>query len=192
MNKLVVSIGAFNRKLLDDRLSDGWTVVHYEPNPLLHASYNHEDNPHFTLVKKAVCAKAGIVPLQVVKKHRENDILDLSATTTYITEKIARDAEYKHIQFFDVEAVTLTDVLAPFEEVDELNVNCEGEEVRLMLETPMETLLKCKMMLVEYHGFVEFIGITKDQVQQCNDRLWPHFDHGMPKKWSWNWRYIRR
>lgn len=174
MGNLIVSIGDFNREELAEKLSDHNLdrLILYEPNPLVYETYIGLSDK-LTVIEKAVRAEPGHCRLFVIERKESPG--DLSPTSTAYKGQVL-DLNYKLRRVIDVACVSLSAVLSTWREVDELYIDCEGEEISLIQETPIELFKRCKFIEVSFHAFVAFHGITTEQISDCCMRLRQYFD----------------
>lgn len=71
----------------------------------------------------------------------------------------------------EVLSTSMASVLSRFDRVRELWLNCEGAEIDILMNTPMDLLARCAYISVEFHRFSTFLNITNGDVMSCVDRL---------------------
>ena len=163
MKNVIISIGAFSAQQVIDTLQAGRSVVAYDPRRAMCEAYSEIRDPNFKWFPFAVSGEAGRAAFY---EHGG------SSTVLPMT-----DCPFKIDDTYDVEVVSMRSVLSEYPEVQHLTMNCEGSEVSIILDTPIELLARCRGVGVEFHRFCEYLSVTNEDVRRCIDKLSGRFRH---------------
>ena len=171
MLKVAISIGHFKVKDVIEYLDKGFIVVAYDPRKDVYEKYLDITEHYFTPSPCAVMANSNTdeITLKIIRDKLVSDDMgserDLSSST-YQKEKF-EDNRYYVVDEYSVKAVSIHSVLEKFEEIEELHINCEGEEVPMIMENPVDLFLRCKKIYVEFHCHCSHLKMTKQMVLEC-------------------------
>ncbi len=172
----VLSIGWFTKadiiRLLEFR--DNIDIVAYDPCEEVIREYRSIASPRLKAECLAVEAEAGAVKLFVDPHNRG---------ATSIKRGSAEDT-------IEVSAVTFSDVIARHGEFDYVYINCEGCEIPLILSTPIETLLQCAVIFVQFHRFIDLVSDT--DIEECLSKLKTRFDFKIIEPRYPNYKFVRK
>lgn len=164
MDKTIISIGHFTDKDIRDRLGKSDVRIYaYDPQPDVCQEYSEIKNGRFTYYQLAVHddLRAGYGVLVWPKSHHR-----VSCTTCMRW----REDFWKRGVLgwaYPVKVVSLASILAGHESIDELHIDCEGAEIDMLLNTPIELLEKCRLIWVEFHNHSKVVNVTYDDIEQC-------------------------
>lgn len=163
MRPIVISIGAFSPVQASDQLKAGHHVIAYEPRRDVCEEYAKIQSTDFEWSQSAVSGKNGTM---VLHQHEgASTILSLG------------DCPFQIDDEYEVSVVAMSDVLSPHPEIHRMSLNCEGSEISILTETPIELLARCKNIDVEFHQFCAYLHITDEDVQKCISKLRYDFIH---------------
>jgi hypothetical protein len=74
-----------------------------------------------------------------------------------------------------IKTISMRDILSKYSKVKELWLNCEGSEIPIIMNTPLELLGKCEYIMCEFHRFSSFLNISEGDVLKCIEKLSPLF-----------------
>ena len=180
MLKVAISIGHFKVKDIIEYLNKGFIVIAYDPRKDVYKKYLEITEHYFTPSPCAVMANSitDEIILKIIRdKQVSNDMgseRDL-ASSTYQKEKF-EDNRYYVADEYSVKAVSIRSVLEKFDEIEELFINCEGEEVPMILENPIDIFLRCKKIYVEFHCHCPHLKMTGQMVSECVKRWEKDFE----------------
>ena len=156
-NTTVISVGSMSPQQVRATLNSGRIVVAYEPRKEIYEAYTKIKHSRFTCFPCAVSGKAGTT---ILHEHGgASSICDMSLPHYHI------DDEY------EVEVVAMSDILLKYNGVRTLNLNCEGSEMSILMDTPIELLMRCKHIDVEFHQNCPYLNISKEDVMACVKKL---------------------
>jgi FkbM family methyltransferase len=161
MKPIVISIGSFSAQQVIDTLANNLIVVAYDPRLAMCEAYSKINNINFRWFPQAVSGKAG--KLTLYEHGGSSTVLPMTNCPFQIDD------------VYDVDVVAMTDVLLPYESVEHLSLNCEGSEISIIMDTPIELLARCKNIGVEFHHFCDYLDISDVDVQQCVTKLEERF-----------------
>ena len=177
-NKIIISIGALSPQQVKDTLIDGRFVVAYEPRKEIYEAYTKINDSNFTCFPHAVSGKAGTT---IFHEHGgSSTICDMSLPHYQI------DDEY------EVEVVAMGDILSKYNGVRTLYLNCEGSEIPILMDTPIELLMRCKHINVEFHQNCPYLNISKEDVMACVKKLEEKFQANLVSKENPYYTFVRR
>lgn len=143
----VLDIGAYSGYSALYFACNDCDVAAFEPGPAFsNLKYNIENNDYnITIFEKAVSSSDGKIGLE-----------GGSESTLAVSEEEG-----------DIECISLEKAIevSGFDEVDLLKLDCEGEEVPIILESPKKVLREFSWMFIEYHsveGKADIIETLKD------------------------------
>ena len=174
MLNTVISIGHFKVKDIKEYLDKGFIVVAYDPRKDVYKKYLEIINQYFIPSPCAVVAGSVMdkINLKIIRDGLvSNDMgteRDL-ASSTYQKGQI-EDTRYFLANEYSVETVSIRSVLEKFDEIEELFINCEGEEIPIIMENPVDLFLRCKKIYVEFHCHCSFLNQTKEMVLECVEK----------------------
>jgi len=169
MRKIYLSIGALQAKGIQGHLIAGYKVIAYEPEKRAFAAYQNlkELKPiafnHFMCFNQAVGSYEGTATLQISGGG------DGGCSTILQTP-------VNHYDEYTVKVVSLKSILEPLEEVEIMNINCEGSEIDIILGTPIEFLVRCKNISIEFHKHYEMLKQTDEMIESCIKKLQERFE----------------
>ena len=144
-NDTIIDIGAHKGVFVGfaaKRTGNLITAIEPDPENFRHLENFVRDNKieNVKLKKIAVDIKSGITTLYQSQSSSRNTILGADQLSGVpLTESIS------------VEALSLSDLLAPFTTVDYLKMDCEGAEVDILTNAGDETIRKIKRLVAEVH-----------------------------------------
>jgi FkbM family methyltransferase len=155
------------------KFRDDIDIVAYDPCVEVIQEYKSISSSRLKVECQAVEAKSGIAKLFVDPTNR-------GATTTKGSLE----------NTIEVSAVTFSDIIAKYGQFDYVYINCEGSEIPIILTTPMETLLKCSVLFVQFH---RFIGLVSDSdIEQCLKKLKNDFEFKIIEPQYPNYKFIQK
>ena len=156
------------------KFRDHIDIVAYDPCEEVIQEYKSISSSRLKAECQAVEAKSGIANLFVDSRNR-------GATST----KRGSLADT-----IEVSAVTFSEVIVRHGQFDYVYINCEGSEIPVILTTPMESLLKCSVLFVQFH---RFIGLVSDSdIEQCLKKLKTDFDFKIIEPRYPNYKFVRK
>jgi len=187
MKKLAISIGAFRaRPVLDypsveGYLAKGFKVLAFDPRKDVYEEYLEIENEDFQAFQMAVVAtvKESEAVLKILKgreiRWKSNRIGDWFMGSTLRCDKKHNFAESKEYQGivdkYLVKVIPFCPILEAYHEVEELHLLCEGEEIPIILETPIELFLKCRIIVSDFPWTYPHLHQTKEMENQCVEKL---------------------
>jgi len=162
MNNTVISIGAFQKHVILNYVNTDYRLIVYEPNKTFFKEYdNLKEFSNIEFHQKAVASKAG---RQMFYEHEGCSTLYKPIPPAFLCED-----EY------EVEVVSMTDILEEQDKVWSMQINCEGAEFDIIMNTDIQLLLKCYLISIEFHAFCEYFKFTEKDVKKCADKLQLHY-----------------
>lgn len=161
MKPIIISIGAFSPLQALDSLQGNHHVVVYEPRGDICEGYSKIEMPDFEWYQ---CAVSGIEGRMIFHQHEGSSTILPVTNCPFVI-----DDEY------EVDVVAMSDVLSPYPVVHRMSMNCEGSEISIIMETPIELLARCKSIDVEFHKFCDYLSITNEDVQRCVSKMEKRF-----------------
>lgn len=174
MDKIVISIGHFKVKNVEDYLNKGFTVIAYDPRKEVYVNYLKIINKRFHPFDFAVLADEGKTSINL-RVIRDKALLDNLGTDCFLGSSTYQKGEIGGERFtlmseYSVKAVSLISVLNKFTEIEELHINCEGEEIPMIMNNSVDLFLRCKRIYVEFHCHVSHLNMTEQMVAKCVER----------------------
>lgn len=171
MLKTIISIGHFKVEDIKKYLSKGFMVVAYEPRKDVYKKYLEIDEHYFVPQPFAVVANSTVdkIGLKIIRDRLVSDDMGTErdlASSTYQKEQF-EDTRYFLADEYFVKTVSIHSVLEEFDNIEELFINCEGEEVPIIMENPVDLFLRCKKIYVEFHCHVPYLNMTEQMVLKC-------------------------
>ena len=157
MESIVISIGSFSAEQALMELGSSRTVVAYDPRRAMCEAYSKINDPKFRWFPQAVSGKAG--KLTFYEHGGSSTVLPMT------------NCPFEIDDVYEVDVVAMADVLLPYADVERLSLNCEGSEISIIMDTPIELLARCRSIGVEFHHFCDYLNISNEEVQQCVDKL---------------------
>lgn len=185
MKKVVISIGSFRAKDVEEYLSKGFEVVAYEPRKDIYEKYLKINRENFFPYNFAVVADESVksIILKIIKGRKLKEGFEESdwyvGSSTYCGEEANFEDSWQFegiVDKYPVKAVSIHSVLAEYKKIEELHFNCEGEEIPIILKTPIELFLKCKTIVVDFHWAHPHLNIPKEEGLKCLDKLSEYFE----------------
>jgi len=166
-SKILLSIGSVTKQEAIDYIKQGFIVHAYDPRIDVFQDY--------LFVQKQY---GNIYPYKLAVSDFNGEA-DLSyhhngAATISLPGKI-------HPRSYVVPVVSMASILEQFKHVDFLLINCEGTEIPIVLNTDLSLFKKCSRIDVSFHHFVPYLKITKEQIQQCLDKMGKSFHYTLVK-----------
>lgn len=172
----ILSIGWFVKndilKLL--RFRGNIYIVAYDPCAEVVREYKSLVSPRLEVECEAVEGQSGMARLFVDPANR-------GATST------RRGTSDNTIE---VPAVTFSEIIAKYGEFDFVYINCEGSEIAILLTTPVETLLQCAVIFVQFHKFIGLVSNT--DIRNCINKLEAYFDPELIEANYPNYKFVRK
>jgi FkbM family methyltransferase len=172
----VLSIGWFTKndiiKLL--RFRNNIHIVAYDPCQEVLQEYKSIESSRLKVEGEAVEAGRGIRKLFIDSSNR-------GATST------KRGPLENTV---DVSTLTLSDVIAKHGEFDYVYINCEGSEIPIILNTPLEVLLQCAVLFVQFHKFLGLV--SESEIEQCINKLKTHFNYKVIEERYPNYKFVQK
>lgn len=173
---VILSVGAFSKDTLECwQAHSPVLVVDYEAGPDTFKGKKPLEGNNGKAIGKlelhpeAVTDKNGVMILYKFKGGPLGDSIypkwqkDISKSEYF-------DGEVK------VKTVSMASILRTFPVVRECYMNCEGSEIPILLNTPLNLLGRCQYLCVEFHRFSSFLDISNGDVLRCVERLRPLFN----------------
>ena len=152
---LCVSVGAFTADEALSLINDSTLLYVFEPNP---------DARNLYIEKFAGYDNVNIRPEAISSKHMTSKF--------YLSGKASSLIPTKECDTIDVEVIPLVEVIDEIitnnsEAKKVLAMNCEGAEIDIIENTPMESLEVFDIISIEFHPHVSL----QVEIQQCIDKL---------------------
>jgi FkbM family methyltransferase len=161
MKPIIISIGAFTPLQAFDSAKAGHHVIAYEPRRDTCEEYSKIQIPGFEWYQ---CAVSGKVGKTILYQHEgASTILPMTNCSFKIDEE------------YEVDVVAMSDILSAHLGVHRMSLNCEGSEISILMETPIELLARCKNIDVEFHQCCTHLNITDEDVQKCVSKMRQRF-----------------
>lgn len=194
MTKTVISIGHFKVKDVKEYLESGYAVIAYDPRKDVYRDYLKISNERFFPFDIAVMAgdtKTEVI-LKVIRDNRPSCVGTdryLSSSTYY--KEGADGPRWILTDEYLVKAVSIRSILEKFSEIEELYINCEGEEIPMIMDNPIDLFLRCKRVDVEFHCHVPHLNMTEQIVLDCIEKWRKNF---IPTKKDYKptYQFVRR
>lgn len=173
---VILSVGCFSLNSLREwQAHTRCLIVDYEATPETYLAKRELEKANGTAMgtvechPEAVTGSAGKVTLFRFKEGAlGNTVLDI--------ERWCSGVEVvDFVGTVDIPAISMLSVLDRFTNVKELWLNCEGAEIDILMNTPIEALAKCAYVSVEFHRFSTFLNITNSDVMACVQRMSQRF-----------------
>lgn len=189
---VVISVGCFTALSLDHwRRHEPCLVVDYEAGQTNYRVKKALENDtvkwpgRIELHNEAVSDFDGVTQLRSYNGGEQGDTI----CTKWQPHVV--DSEYFNGSR-EVQVVSMTSVLRRFERVRELWLNCEGSEIPILMNTPVELLARCSYISVEFHRFSSFLSITNGDVIACVQRLTAVFEPQCIEDYHPYYEFFRR
>jgi FkbM family methyltransferase len=164
--------GKFSKGILD---TYGCTVVAYEPSLLLcenELTQLSNDYERFSFNQNAVWSERKKMVLADYYDSNKNTSGVANSLLSVNTE-IRRDGRFIRDRY-EVECLSLDEILEAYEKIDILKIDVEGSEIELLTKTSEEQIKKCNQICVEFHLFCQGdldITITNEDLEKIKSRL---------------------
>lgn len=188
--KIVVSIGAFKAKEIPIYLAEGYTVKAYEPRKEVYNEYLEIDNERFFPFDFAVLGEKteDEITLKVIEEQKD----ELKAPEVRPTKKGSSSSthfeknweselyplNFKLVDSYPVKTILMSEILEAHEEIDKLFINCEGEEISIVKNTPIDLFLRCKWIEIHFHFQTErydYLHLSEKDRDFCIKKLSEYF-----------------
>ena len=207
MEKLAISIGAFRARPLlqspsvEGYLAKGFRVLAFDPRKDVYEEYLEIENENFHAFQLAVVAevKELEITLKVLKgraiswkSDRKGDWFMGSTIHCNKNHDFTESKQFTGIvDEYPVKVVPFRSILEAYEEVEELHLLCEGEEIPIILKTPLDLLRRCRIIVSDFPWTYPHLHQTKDMEDQCIKKLSEYY---IFERLSGNrkYRFIRR
>jgi len=163
MKNIVISIGAFSAQQVMDTLQVGKTVIAYDPRPVMCKAYAEIQHPNFSWFSLAVSGKSG-----------RTTFFEHGGSSTIVS---MTNCPFQIDDRYEVDVISMASVLKLFDDIEKLVMNCEGAEISIIMDTPLDLLSRCKRIEVEFHRFCSYLNVTEDDIQHCIGKLKPKFSN---------------
>ncbi len=192
----VISIGHFKVVDVENYLAKGYNVIAYDPRREVYADYLKKNNGMFIPLDYAVLANDGKNEI-ILKVIRDKNVPDGEGTdcfegaSTYCSKGEIQGNRFLLTDEYPVKTLSLRSVLKEYDEIEELHINCEGEEVPMIMNNGVELFLRCKRIFVEFHCHVPHLNMTEQIVTECVEKWKEKF---IPTKLDYkpNYQFDRR
>ena len=166
-NKLLISndpicldlgacIGNFTTQLINIKNGRGYYYL-YEPNKELYKTLNNLNYKYnIEVYNKAISFKNGVERFYIGNIKKSSSLIK---THRNLSE-----------EYYDVETITLGDILKPFDKVDIVKMDIEGSEVEVLLSTDIDELNKINQLLVEFH-LNKNVGYEESDIEKVEEHL---------------------
>ena len=164
--------GKFSKGMLDEY---SCTVVAYEPSLLLcqnELSQLDKEYENFSFNQNAVWSENKKMILADYYDSNKNTSGVANSLLSVNTE-VRFDGRFIR-EKYEVECLSLEEILESHEKIDLLKIDVEGSEIELLTKTSEEQIKKCDQICVEFHLFCQGdldITITKQDLEQIRSRL---------------------
>lgn len=161
-NEVIISVGYLQGgdiPLLDKTCPK--YVIAYDPLPRVYEQYK-EHEKKFKWFKGCDFGVGGI--------SRDAFLKDRS-TKSNLIEGNETDLKIKVVSISTV----VTSIYERFGRIDKLLINCEGAEIEIIENTPMENFRLCKYIFVQFHPFMPELGIKDGEVKKCVHKLYSYY-----------------
>lgn len=148
-------------------------IVSYEPTTHRYEEHKELECERFDVYKKAVWSRSGV--------------LTLHNTPSPTICKTSAEVESE-----EVPTVCINDVLRQYDEIEVLNINCEGAEIEILRHAKSELLTRCKKIIVEFHVFRADLECSQDDVDMCLTKLSESHDGTMLKDKYPLWEFKKK
>jgi len=166
-NKLLISndpicldlgacIGNFTTQLINIKNGRGYYYL-YEPNKELYKTLNNLNYKYnIEVYNKAISFKNGVERFYIGNIKKSSSLIK---THRNLSE-----------EYYDIETITLRDILKPFDKVDIVKMDIEGSEVEVLLSTDIDELNKINQLLVEFH-LNKNVGYEESDIEKVEEHL---------------------
>lgn len=192
MEKIAISIGAFivrprpvdrGYPSVEEYLAKGFTVVAYDPRKDVYEEYltiKDENFSHYQVAVVVDDSKKEAI-LKVIKgrntaskwkSNRKGD--DYMGSTLHCSRdhNFEDDPRFEGIvDEYPVKLVSIRSILEKYSEIEELHLVCEGEEIPIILETPIDLLLRCRVIVSCFFWEYPYFHQTEEMEKKCIDKL---------------------
>ena len=173
---LILDLGA-NRGVFSKGVMDrfGCTVVAYEPSRLLcegQLTELKQQYERFSFHPNAVWSERKTLTL--------SDFCDKEGGTSGVANSIIphksdtrKDGRYVR-EKYEVECLSLEEILDPYDKIDLLKVDIEGSEIEVLNKISERNITKCDQVCVEFHLFCQgeySIKITADDLDAIISKM---------------------
>lgn len=188
MKKIAISIGAFkarpslnNYPSVEAYLSRGFTVVAYDPRKDVHDEYLKIKNKNFVHHQAAVVAVklTENTVLKVIRgralhweSKREGDWY--MGSTLYCDEDYDFTESTRFsgvIDEYSVKVVSIRSILEKYKKIEELHLLCEGEEIPIIMKTPLNLLRGCRIIVSNFPWTYPHLHQTVAMERKCISKL---------------------
>lgn len=193
MKKLAISIGAFRARPMlqypsvEGYLTNGFRVLAFDPRKDVYEEYLEIKDENFHAFQMAVVAEVKETEA-ILKVLKGRDIRWKSNRKGdwYMGSTLHCDEEHdftKSIQYsgivdeYLVQVTPFSPILEAFEEVEELHLLCEGEEIPIILKTPLDLLQRCKIIVSDFPWTYPHLHQTMEMENQCIEKLSVSYIH---------------
>ena len=158
---VIISIGSFSAAQVVKELRNNKTVIAYDPRKAMCKDYAEINHPNFKWFAQAVSGKPG--KLTFYEHEGSSTVLPMT------------DCPFAIDDTYEVDVVAMSDVLLTYPEIERMTINCEGSEISIIMDTPIELLARCKDIGVEFHRFCKYLNISVEDVKKCVKKLEERF-----------------
>lgn len=190
--KVIISIGCFSKDSLSEwQAHTRCLIVDYEATLELYKDKKELEKLNPTSMGKLECHNEAVSDkngkAQLI--YYKDGNIGNSICHTW-REGINEDDIYDKI--VTIPMISMADVLNRFSEVKELWLNCEGSEIPILMNTPLELLKRCEYISCEFHRFSSFLKITNGQIKTCIERLKEIFEPVLGEDYHPYYEFFRR
>jgi len=93
----------------------------------------------------------------------------------------SKGSKRKIIDSYNIEVISLNDILKKHKDIDLLKIDCEGAEIEILKYTDLEQLKKCKQITVEFHQFRNYFNVKKENIDEILNRFSSLFNYKIIK-----------
>lgn len=188
VKKIAISVGAFRARpcgssypSVEEYLSRGFTVIAFDPRKDVYEEYLTINDENFFPYQVAVAAEVekSKTTLKILKGRgmhwKSNRVGDWFMGSTIHCNKehdFTNSVQYTGIvDEYLVEVIPFRPILEEYEEVEELHLLCEGEEIPIILKTPLDLLRRCKIIVSDFPWTYSWLHQTKEMEDRCIAKL---------------------
>ena len=183
--KVIISIGAFKVYEILSYLSKGYIVEAYDPRRDVYKEYLKINNKRFFPFDFAVLGNKteDEIILNIIKDEAPsvNDGTNqfCSSSTHYngLAELVSGcELADKYL----VKTISACSILEKHIEIEELHINCEGEEVSIIMNTSIDLFRRCKKIYAQIHiqkgDRYSYLCLPFEDIKRCTDKLSKYFE----------------
>jgi len=164
--KRCLSIGAFTARETRAKLDDHCEVIAYEPKRSYAEEVKSIDSDLFYHLPFAVGTEDGVATF------REMGDTSSNLASTILS---GESEKFRTKDSYEVEVEDIKKILEKWKPINEIYFDCEGSEISLIMETPVELFLQAEYIEIEFHTFLEHLNQTKEQVSACLEKFDFHY-----------------